>query len=86
MKTGGSGRFGTRWLTFCFPESETITREEYRRREAAGPAPVDPAADKRPRCPWCDKRFSLRRPNQSYCSRMCRVRWQNNNPKPKAAA
>jgi hypothetical protein len=68
------GRNGTNWLSYAFPENSTITREEYRRRAVAGPA--EPAPDMRRRCRCCDQRFNEHKPDQWYCSRPCRLRWQ----------
>lgn len=63
-----------RLLAAMFPESDTITRGQWRARTDAGPAPL-PAATPKPVCPTCGNHYKQNAPHHGHCSRTCRLRW-----------
>lgn len=70
-----------RILDRAYPELQTMTLQEYRRR-GAGPAPIParPApVDTRPACATCGEPFTPGRRNQRFCSAPCR-RWWHYGP------
>jgi hypothetical protein len=61
----------------AFPEPDTLTYNEWVRREAAllHPSATAPLSDGRPRCIVCDRPFTPKKPTQRFDCRPCRVWW-----------